>query len=1137
MFNLGTIWGIAKAESRLTRRLARYWIFVVLGALFAAFQFAQFMFIYKFFSFGSASAATTNPHFFLANAAGAFLIVFYVGLIFLAFELRARDERERVAGVLDAKPVSNTELVIGRALGILRAVWMALAIVVALLALAGYLMGVPIHGRSIITMLVFFTIPAFVFMIGIIFVTTMLLKNRLIAAIAAIAIIAGTFTASLFMPFWSAPLMDSMGGNIALFPSDLLPSVIHFDAAIQRLGYLLMGCGLIGLAIALHPRRDGGSRGRRAAIGAALFIGGIALCGWLALSTKAQVDRQQLWSAAHRAALGSATPDIVSLTGEVKIEPGRQLDLDLNLALAGTTAAPREALMSFNPAMKVSSATLDGAAAEFSHEDGLLKVRLPRALALGETINLSLQASGEPDPWFAYADAAKSPYTQRMLDAQIIFLGHKPIIWEKAYVALLPGVRWLPMSGPDVDRGGDQNPADFFTIDLTVDVPEGFLVAGPGRRHELSEAAASRSRFQYKPQGTVPEVCLIASRFKSVEIEIEGVTLEALLHPSHTKNIDFFSDAAEEIEETLTTRFSEAAAAGLEYPYDGLTLVEVPIGLRGYGGGWRMDTTLIQPAMILSRENTFPTAWFQGDRAKNMVERAAEREGGEPRAKRQMLEVFFENDFNGGNPFIAAARSFFGFQTQGQGREALAMDYVLEQLTSEAVSEREGFFSVHFFKGNFGQQFAEAGSSMQSDDRVSNSYADVLIGQITSTNKIWDTMSNVSLSEIDPRNDPEQTINLLALKGGAMAESMLDGMGKEKSGQFLGALRERSSGRNYTREDILAAGETVEEDLSTWLDLWIDQTSLPGFNTTNLRYERLADDETGGPRYQLRVTIRNGESPAGLVRVEYRIEDESGRAQQRERSEPILIPGNSAVEYGLVVSQPLHSVRVFPYLALNRSPFNLSLPVLEEGRLSSTEPFNGMQAVEVETDDSGTLTVDDLDVGFSIDTAAESGGLRAVGTDDDADLDSGLPPMAGPRLPSKWSRMIYANAYGTYRRTTAIVRAGKGEKSALFEVEIPRSGRWELSFYLPAKQRFGLMRDNRERGTWKLLLDDGTGEREIDFDADSAESGWNSLGLFDVASGTVKLFLSDETDGEYVAADAIRWTPERRVGEEVAQVP
>ena len=267
--------------------------------------------------------------------------------------------------------------------------------------------------------------------------------------------------------------------------------------------------------------------------------------------------------------------------------------------------------------------------------------------------------------------------------------------------------------------------------------------------------------------------------------------------------------ATGEIEEWLTEHLQSADELGLTYPYDGLTLVEVPLNLRGYAGGWRMDSTLAQPAMILLRESSFPTARF--DLRYGDAEEFQDQEGGLGRAQRDGLLRFFESDFNGGNPFLAASRSFFGYQTAGSGPEGVPLDYVWENLTSELVTERRGFFSVHFFDQDFGQEFVAAGEAMRDTNRVSDDYSDVLVHNIISTNKVWDTVVDVSLLELDPDEDPERAINVLSLKGGAMAQSMLDDLGHEKTGQFLAALREDHEGGLYTRDDVVVAGQTAFE--------------------------------------------------------------------------------------------------------------------------------------------------------------------------------------------------------------------------------------------------------------------------------------------------------------------------------------
>jgi len=104
----------------------------------------------------------------------------------------------------------------------------------------------------------------------------------------------------------------------------------------------------------------------------------------------------------------------------------------------------------------------------------------------------------------------------------------------------------------------------------------------------------------------------------------------------------------------------------------------------------------------------------------------------------------------------------------------------------------------------------------------------------------------------------------------------------------------------------------------------------------------------------------------------------------------------------------------------------------------------------------------------------------------------------------------------------ATVRAGKGDRQAVFSAEIPANGDWELQLHLPNKLRF---RSAKRWGVWKLVVDDATGPRDLTFDADRADMGWNTVGTLRLMSGEVELLLSDDTDGQIVVADAIRWLP------------
>jgi hypothetical protein len=207
---------------------------------------------------------------------------------------------------------------------------------------------------------------------------------------------------------------------------------------------------------------------------------------------------------------------------------------------------------------------------------------------------------------------------------------------------------------------------DFFNVELTVGVPKGWLVAGPGRRIKAGEDNRF-DLYRFAPPSVVPEVALLASEYESRSYETDGIMMELLVHKKHMKNLDVLADTKEKIREYIDTTLKEAKEAGLSYPYDGLTLVEVPTVLRTYGGGWRLDTVQTMPAIMFLKELSLPTARF--DSAFRNPERFKNQEGGIAKAKWDRLKTYFENDFSGGNIFTGVARNFSFSRHQQKGRK------------------------------------------------------------------------------------------------------------------------------------------------------------------------------------------------------------------------------------------------------------------------------------------------------------------------------------------------------------------------------------------------------------------------------------------------------------------------------------
>ena len=57
------------------------------------------------------------------------------------------------------------------------------------------------------------------------------------------------------------------------------------------------------------------------------------------------------------------------------------------------------------------------------------------------------------------------------------------------------------------------------------------------------------------------------------------------------------------------------------------------------------------------------------------------------------------------------------------------------------------------------------------------------------------------------------------------------------------------------------------------------------------------------------------------------------------------------------------------------------------------------------------------------------------------------------------------------------------------------------------------------------MTDSNGDEHEIQFDSQTTSAGWTLVDSFYLPEGETTLTISNKTDGQFVVADAIRWSP------------
>jgi ABC-type transport system involved in multi-copper enzyme maturation permease subunit len=1129
IINFDNVLAIARLERRHTQRLLRYWVFLGIAYLAAIGIYVYFAVVHALYSSVSASIGmVAAPRYLVSGIAFYYLIGFVLGIVFLGFDVRARDVREGIVEVLDSRPLSNLELICGRFISLFLSAWLPIVVLAVILQGLGWLLpqlgspiGATIEPYSLFNFVVLMAVPGIAVAIALVFVVTLIVRHRLIAALICVAVLLGSFVVLYSMPTAQAQWVDFIGSTLAPLSSDVVPLLIVPGGWTQRVGMLALALAFVALAVAVHPRLDGGGRMRPAAFAGALLMAGLLGIGLSSHRFAAQANQVERWRSAHAARAAEAVADIQSIAGSVGIEPGRRIDA--NLSIVVTAPAGRgldRVLFTLNPGFTVVEVKVDGRALEFGHANGLLDIVLDRHLSAGERLSLTLRYGGRPDVLFGYLDSSVKPESLTVVEQQIALLGQERGIFDRRYVALTPGIRWLPAAGPDVGRDDPRaRGADYFKLALEVDVPASWLVAGPGTREPVS-AGERRARFRFAPAPSVPEVALLASHFRRVATEIGGITFEVLLHPDHGRNLDVLAESRKDIEQWVAERLEVAARAGLTYPFDAFTIVEVPNRLRSYAGSWQLETALSPPAMMLLRETTLPTARFDFDVFAKFGKRDLKAEGGAARVNRNRLVNFFSNDVSGGNLFAGAARSFFVHRTSAVGEGSIALNFVLEELSTLLVSGRPNYFSAHAFT-NMDQMTMSVVAGLTSE----NNLADSLVRSLTERPALWDAALDVSLARIDPWQDPPRTIDLLTLKGGRMAQTIYDALGPQRVGALLADLLDRYAGSTFTLADFIAAGQRVDADLGSLFEDWVGGTGLPGFMTQSAELYRLPDDPGKASRYQMLLQLSNPEPVAGFARIEWILK--AGDA--RTRSDPIRIPGRSTVEFGVVLSSPPLTAFVHPYMSLNRNDFVAASFDAAEIPLREAEPLNGLREVPFRSERVDKRVIaDDLDEGFAIVDEKEAGQEQSAhregkGASEAGDFDQGLPLIDGVMSPPRWSRRLNASAWGRYRHTFAYIGPGDGKRRAIMPAQLPAPGVWALEIHLP----FLPYLPSNSRGTWHLELVSESGREMLSYDASAANAGWNRVGDYQLPAGEVRVELTDQTGGRMVVADAIAWSPVR----------
>ena len=193
ILSLSPFGAVAMAELRSLCRMARTWVFVGSAIALALMAHGYYSYIHDRAGF-SPNAGYFSPRYTSAYFTIYLLWFFMAAVVFLGFDVRARDERAGIAEVLDSRPVSNVAVLAGWLCAVVLAVVVPLFAALILIQVAGVVaqatgfeMLAPVESVSVLTFLAVDAIPALVLWGACVLLLAAALRNRLAVAVVALS--------------------------------------------------------------------------------------------------------------------------------------------------------------------------------------------------------------------------------------------------------------------------------------------------------------------------------------------------------------------------------------------------------------------------------------------------------------------------------------------------------------------------------------------------------------------------------------------------------------------------------------------------------------------------------------------------------------------------------------------------------------------------------------------------------------------------------------------------------------------------------------------------------------------------------------------------------------------------------------
>ena len=809
---------IAAYEAKILLRSWGFRIFALLGLI-----------IISLLTAGIAVPSFSFPYYFRSLSGSIPLFSFklfnvFQGIIvvFLATEFFKRDRRTDSTQVIFSRSFSNTSYILGKFFGIL-GLFILMNIFVGLItALIHLFLSVtPFSLKAYLIYFLTLNLPTLVFLTGLSFVLGMTIRSQAAVVLLGLALsslsLAVLGSKAYFIP-------DIFGFHTPLIYSDFIGLGNSAQLFYLRFPYVLLGLGFV-FGTVLLAKRLRQSTWATALSGtlSVLFI--LSAFGLIFSHVQANIDidtfscellaQSQKYAEVPALSIESCSLDVdfsgnvLSASSEILLKNSRENPVD-------------SILMTLNPGLQVSRVTSGGRVPDFSREGHILLIQLPKPLAPGENSDLQIDYAGTPLEAYCYLDidgeALRKPSKLGLYNVP-----KKHIFLSEKFVHLTPEFGWYPRPGiPLSHRFPGAVESDLCRYTLRVSLPEGRTAVSQGL--PKIEESSGRKIYTFRPKTLLPQISLTVGPFEERTLKVKDVEYRLYTLPGHDYFRQYFAAITADLPQTITQLKNEfEVILGLDYPYEQLAFVEVPIHFYSQKRLWSAADETVQPQLVFLPEMgtlcegadfASMARWFKKGRGKG--------NRGKEITSAQMQTDFF-------NSFVRT--NFLGTQPAKGGFRDGALSRVTESDLNAEYNLMPNYFA--FTSTLASNRWPILHSALESwlQDRISAaSFRFDRSGGLTDqerTNRLLDGRSMSDLMAEKNLSDSE-LYNVILAKGKYLMTVIESRIQEDNFGQTLLGFLEEKKFSTITEEEFLQFLFAYKEfDLEPLMASWYEEKQLP----------------------------------------------------------------------------------------------------------------------------------------------------------------------------------------------------------------------------------------------------------------------------------------------------------------------